>query len=301
MRCQLLTGYHCGMDTTARAESGYLARYFYVASLTSTWNRRGSLLRGMLALGLGLAMLVTGAEAKAATPGGGLEPIGHPGAAAERVVTEYLQQATRLGLHTASAAESGGVAKASNRYFADYRRLAPVILRSHDLAWSQRLVMGATGRRMASHSASSGGGRASTGGLLSQFDEGQRERLEDAWIRLMIGERVRMIETQGWKDFVLVSRSDLSGGLKLVWASIELTDGAKHSIGFILGRTSGNRSGGPLSASERGRDSAWRIINTLFGHFSELAERRVRFHRLVRNGGAEGLLTALDQRLERLQ
>ncbi len=188
----------------------------------------------------------------------------------EAVVAHYLRAAIATTSKSHDSSE-----QANSQYYVAYRAMAPSILQTHNFQLSREMALGG---------GKEGGGRT---GLLSQFSEAQAERLEDAYIRLMIGKRVRLMMTQGWLRFEQAARHRLKGGRVMIWVSLYLRDGAKQSIGFILQRQSATSG------------AVWRIINTQLGHFSELAEQRVRYQRLVQTGGPEALLSDLERRLEK--
>ncbi len=140
-------------------------------------------------------------------------------------------------------------------------RLAPVIAASFDMALIARVTTGRNWKR---------------------FDGGRQKRLIDALRRLNVATYAERFDDYSGESFRVVSERPAARGTVLVNGELVKSDGETIRIDYLLWPTS----------------DGWRIIDVyLKGIYSELALRRSEYAAILRRGGADGLLAAIEKKI----
>ncbi len=128
--------------------------------------------------------------------------------------------------------------------------------------------------------------RASTGRHWKKLDEAQRARLVDGFTRLTVATYAGRFDGYGGESFRIVSQRPAPRETVLVNSELVKSDGDTVGLNYLLRET----------------DAGWRIIDVyLDGIYSELAIKRSEYAGLIRNKGIEGLIAAIEDKIDQYE
>ncbi len=124
--------------------------------------------------------------------------------------------------------------------------------------------------------------RVTTGRNWKRFDGGRQKRLIDALRRLNVATYAVRFDDYSGEFFRVVSERPAARGTVLVNGELVKSDGETIRIDYLL----------------RPTGDGWRIIDVyLKGIYSELALRRSEYAAVLKRGGADGLLAAIEKKI----
>ena len=146
-----------------------------------------------------------------------------------------------------------------------YKTLSPVVKRTFDLNLIARAAVGRHWRKLGTQ---------------------QRSDLVRAFARLSVATYASRFKDYAGEKFMVLGSVDTKRKDKLVKTQIITGKGEKIPINYLL----------------RKRRDGWRIIDVyLKGTISEVATRRADFGAVLRRGGYDGLMSAIDRKVRKLR
>jgi phospholipid transport system substrate-binding protein len=140
-------------------------------------------------------------------------------------------------------------------------RLAPVIANSFDMALIAR---GSSGRHWRT------------------FDAEEQKRLIEKVMNLTVATYAARFDDYAGEKFRVLSQEPAPRDTVLVSTRLVKSDGEEIELNYLL----------------RPTEAGWRIVDVyLKGVYSELAVRRSEYASLIKRGGLEGLITAIDDKI----
>ncbi|MGI9509666.1 MAG: ABC transporter substrate-binding protein [Geminicoccaceae bacterium] len=153
-------------------------------------------------------------------------------------------------------------------YQGRYEKLDPVLRSSFDFTFMAKIAVG----------------RA-----WNDFDQAQRDELVDRFTRMSVATFASRFDGYGGERFEIFGEKPGPRDTVIVDDRIVRPDDPDVGLNFVL--------------KEKGEtaDAAWRIIDVMLdGKFSELARQRAEFSSVLKNGGYDELIVALDRRIAEL-
>lgn len=118
------------------------------------------------------------------------------------------------------------------------------------------------------------------------LDEGQREKLIAAFTRLSAATYAARFDKYSGQKFEILGRQDTDGERVMVKTQVVPADGKPTAINYLM----------------HVKDGRWQVIDVhLRGRISEVATRRGEFGSVIRHEGIDGLLAAIDKKIEQLR
>lgn len=151
-------------------------------------------------------------------------------------------------------------------YLGRYEKLEPALRASFDFAFMTKIAVGRAWNDLSSD---------------------QRDRLVERFARMSIATFAARFDGYSGERFEIVGESPGSRDTIVVDDQIIRPADPPVGLNFVL---------------REGADQGWRIIDVkLDGKFSELARQRAEFSSVLKRGGYEELIAALDERIEALR
>lgn len=153
-------------------------------------------------------------------------------------------------------------------YRGRYEKLDPVLRSTFDFAFMAKIAVGR---------------------VWNDLDQSERDQLVDRFSRMSVATFAARFDGYGGERFKIFGQRPGPRETVIVDDRIVRPDDPEVGLNFVL--------------KERGdaADAAWRIIDVMLdGKFSELARQRAEFSSVLKNGGYQELITALDQRIAAL-
>ncbi len=118
------------------------------------------------------------------------------------------------------------------------------------------------------------------------LDERQKKALVSAFTRLSAATYASRFDEYSGQKFEILDREAHSGGRVLVKTQVVPAKGKPTDINYLM----------------QIEDGTWKIIDVhLRGRISEVATRRSEFSSVIRNNGIDGLLEAIERKIEQLK
>jgi len=125
-----------------------------------------------------------------------------------------------------------------------------------------------------------------TGFFWPKFDAAQKKTLTGLMVRLSTATYAARFKSYAGEQFKVLASKATDRGDRIVETQIVKRDGEKVRINYLL----------------RNRGDGWRIIDVhLKGTISELAKWRAEFSSVLRRSGYDGLVKAIEAKIERLK
>lgn len=141
-----------------------------------------------------------------------------------------------------------------------YKKLAPTIDNSFDLARIAKLALGSE---------------------WSTLSAEQQKSYVAKFRKDTIATYASRFDGYDGQKFEVTGAADVAGGRRQVKTDIVATDGKRTPINYVLANEDGN----------------WRIVNVVAGGVSDLALKRGQYTTSIRNKGADGFLKQFDKQL----
>lgn len=155
-------------------------------------------------------------------------------------------------------------------YQGRYEKLDPPLRASFDFAFMTKIAVG--------HA-------------WNDFDQAQREQLIERFSQMSIATFAARFDGYSGERFEIMGEKPGPRQTVIVDDQIVRPEDPPVGLNFVLREETGSSSAG-----------TWLIIDVMLdGKFSELARQRAEFSSVLRNDGYDGLIAALDERIEALR